>query len=106
MKQKVPGVSTKRVEATQPPTMETEALRTGQGRREMTSLTWQMAFPVEKSPTHSISSYTEKFLLSLCPYTRLQNWFSMRPTLASWRWKGVGRGAVRIRRKSEKFARA
>lgn len=85
--------------------LETEAQRAGKGRTEVASLTRQMAFPVKKSPAHSISSCTREVLpsLNLCSYNILQSLFSMRPTLPSWRWKGGSRGsALRIRRKSVK----
>ena len=49
-----PRGSTKRAEATQPLPRETEALRTGEGKTESALLTWQMDFPVEKSPAHSV----------------------------------------------------
>ena len=99
-----PRGSTKRAEATQPLPRETEALRTGEGKTESALLTWQMDFPVEKSPAHSMSSCTEKFLPFASPYNILQNLFSMKLTLPSWRWKGSSRGAARIRRKSGKDA--
>ena len=97
-----PRGSTKRAEATQPLPRETAALRTGEGRTERVLLTRQMDFPVEKSPAHSMSSCTEKFLPFASPYNILQNLFSMKLTLPSWRWKGSSRGAARIRRKSGK----
>ena len=99
-----PRVSTKRAEATQPLSRETEALRTGEGRTERVLLTRQMDVPVEKSPAHSMSSCTEKFLPFASPYNILQKMFSMKLTLPSWRWKGSSRGAARIRRKSGKDA--
>ena len=99
-----PRGSTKRAEATQPLPRETAALRTGEGRTERVLLTRQMDFPVEKSPAHSMSSCTEKFLPFASPYNILQNLFSMKLTLPSWRWKGSSRGAARIRRKSGKDA--
>lgn len=55
-----PGVSTKTEEVTQAlQPGKTEALRTDEGRTDIGSLTWHMAFPVSKSPAHSISSYTK-----------------------------------------------
>ena len=98
-----PRGSTKRAEATQPLPRETEALRTA-GETERALLTWQMDFPVEKSAAHSMSSCTDKFLPFANPYNILQNLFSMKLTLPSWRWKGSSRGAARIRRKSGKDA--
>ena len=99
-----PRGSTKRAEAAQPLPRETEALRTGEGKTESALLTWQMDFPVEKSPAHSMSSCTETFLPFASPYNILQNLFSTKLTLPSWRWKGSSRGAARIRRKSGKDA--
>ena len=99
-----PRGSTKRAEATQPIPRETEALRTGEGRTERVLLTRQMDVPVEKSPAHSMSSCTEKFLPFASPYNILQKMFSVKLTLPSWRWKGSSRGAARIRRKSGKDA--
>ena len=64
-----PRGSTKRAEATQPLPRETEALRTGEGKTESALLTWQMDFPVEKSPAHSMSTWTEQFL----PFPSLYN---------------------------------
>lgn len=99
-----PRGSTKRAEATQPLPRETEAPRTGEGRTERVLLTRQMDVPVEKSPAHSMSSCTETFLPFASPYNILQNLFSTKLTLPSWRWKGSSRGAARIRRKSGKDA--
>lgn len=91
---------TKGVEATQATPGETEALSSGKGRTVMASLTWQMAFPVKKSPEHSISSCTGYVLPlpSLCSYNILQNLFSIRFTLPSWRWKGGSRCSARVKR--------
>ena len=62
-----PRGSTKRAEATQPLPRETEALRTGEGKTERALLTRQMDFPVEKSPAHSVFTWTEQScLFHLC----------------------------------------
>ena len=62
-----PRGSTKRAEAAQPLPRETEALRTGEGKTESALLTWQMDFPVEKSPAHSmLHGQSSSCLFHLC----------------------------------------
>ena len=49
-----PRASTKRAEAAQPLPRETEALRTGERETEKAFFTWQMDFPIKKSPAYSV----------------------------------------------------
>ena len=49
-----PRGSTKRAEAAQPLPRETEALRTGERETEKAFFTWQMDFPIKKSPAYSV----------------------------------------------------
>ena len=74
-----PRGSSKRAEDHRPPSpRETEALRTA-GKPERAWLTWQMHFPVEKSPVHSLSTWTEQsclFRLRITVYRTCSQWSS------------------------------
>ena len=102
-KREVPGAPQREQRQHSPSPRETEALRTGEGKRESALLTWQMDFRVEKSPAHSMSTCTEQLLPfpSPCKFIEL---VLNEAHILSWRWKGSSRGALRISRKSGKEA--
>ena len=102
-KREVPGAPQREQRQHSPSPRETEALRTGEGKRESALLTWQMDFRVEKSPAHSMSTCTEQLLPFPSPYKFIELVLNEAHIL-SWRWKGSSRGAARIRRKSGKDA--